>query len=174
MQGLSTDMFCDTHVNHLLSVYHTVKMVDMRQRTRREWSAESECKNLPYMFTNDETAKSVKQCIPICNRCPVLEECLNWALVNKEVGIWAGTNTSQRTRMKDRRQILLKQMEPEPDLMEFVKDSSVEKPSGDDSLQKKIPSNPLASVVQLPLRSKAEIHNRLKSLSDDLDALLLA
>ena len=146
-------------------------MVDMRQRTRREWSADAECKNLPYMFTNDETARSVKQCKSICERCPVFEECLNYALVNNEVGIWAGTNTNQRTRMKDRRQVLMKTMHPEPDLMEFVKGPAVELL---EVQQKKPSSNRPKIFFQPPLRTKDEIQSRLKSLSDDLDALLLA
>lgn len=35
----------------------------------------------------------------ICQGCPVIDECLQYALDHKVVGIWGGTTTRQRSTM---------------------------------------------------------------------------
>lgn len=42
----------------------------------------------------------------ICSTCQYRVECLEWALSNREIGIWGGTTELDRKRIrKDRRQI---------------------------------------------------------------------
>jgi WhiB family redox-sensing transcriptional regulator len=41
----------------------------------------------------------------ICRSCPYKEECLQWALENREVGIWGGTTDTDRRRMRKKRQV---------------------------------------------------------------------
>lgn len=36
----------------------------------------------------------------ICNECPYKVECLEWAVVNREDGIWGGTINSERAAMR--------------------------------------------------------------------------
>jgi WhiB family transcriptional regulator, redox-sensing transcriptional regulator len=36
----------------------------------------------------------------ICNLCPVKEQCLNFALLHHEFGVWGGTNESDRAAMR--------------------------------------------------------------------------
>jgi WhiB family redox-sensing transcriptional regulator len=36
----------------------------------------------------------------ICRRCPHLQECLEWALVNERHGVWGGTNARDRMAMR--------------------------------------------------------------------------
>ncbi|MBQ0851532.1 WhiB family transcriptional regulator [Streptomyces sp. NPDC057621] len=44
-----------------------------------------------------EDAKSV------CRRCPVREECLNWALdTGQSIGVWGGTSESERRTLRRR------------------------------------------------------------------------
>lgn len=38
----------------------------------------------------------------VCKGCPYLEECLAWALVNDEPGVWGGTTASERRSMRRR------------------------------------------------------------------------
>lgn len=37
-----------------------------------------------------------------CKLCPVHQACLEYALINDEVGVWGGTDTQQRRRMMRR------------------------------------------------------------------------
>ena len=40
----------------------------------------------------------------LCSRCPVKDECLNYALIaNEPFGIWGGMTTDERKRLKTRR-----------------------------------------------------------------------
>lgn len=42
----------------------------------------------------------------VCRRCTVRPECLDWAIANKEQGIWAGTDERERRNIALRRQAL--------------------------------------------------------------------
>lgn len=44
--------------------------------------------------------REARKLAPICARCPLLEECLAFALENDEFGIWAGTSTATRKKMR--------------------------------------------------------------------------
>lgn len=39
----------------------------------------------------------------ICNSCPYKSECLEWALSNKETGIWGGLTEMERRRLRRER-----------------------------------------------------------------------
>ena len=46
----------------------------------------------------------MRQAKKVCQRCPVREECLNYALeLGIEYGIWGGMSTAQRRKEKRRR-----------------------------------------------------------------------
>lgn len=38
----------------------------------------------------------------VCARCPVISECLSWALAHGERGVWGGTTAEQRGHMRAR------------------------------------------------------------------------
>ena len=39
----------------------------------------------------------------VCHRCPVMEQCLTWALTTSETaGVWGGTSEDERRAMKRR------------------------------------------------------------------------
>ena len=42
---------------------------------------------------------------PICASCPIWADCLKWAVDNKEVGVWGGLTTVERSSIKDRRMV---------------------------------------------------------------------
>ncbi|MCT9078308.1 WhiB family transcriptional regulator [Streptomyces fulvoviolaceus] len=49
------------------------------------------------------TLAQVEKAKAVCDRCPVMEQCLNWALyVGHVEGIWGGTTESERRAMKRR------------------------------------------------------------------------
>lgn len=39
----------------------------------------------------------------VCATCPIATECLEYAIEHQTVGIWAGTNETQRIRLQARR-----------------------------------------------------------------------
>jgi len=39
----------------------------------------------------------------ICASCPLIEKCLDYALLNNEVGIWGGTTEEQRKQIRKNR-----------------------------------------------------------------------
>jgi WhiB family transcriptional regulator, redox-sensing transcriptional regulator len=38
----------------------------------------------------------------ICSRCPVIRECLQYALVTQEIGIWGGTTDGERRKLDEK------------------------------------------------------------------------
>ncbi len=54
--------------------------------------------NLEMFFPVDrvEEAKMRSLIRPICNTCAFQADCLEWALNNRELGIWAGTTDHDR------------------------------------------------------------------------------
>lgn len=67
---------------------------------RPAWMAQGLCRGqltdlwFPGLGGDLETPKAV------CERCPVLVECLSYALANPVCGIWGGTGERQRARMR--------------------------------------------------------------------------
>jgi len=55
----------------------------------------------PEMFFpefENEQAKAITT--PVCAMCPVLENCLNYAIANEKFGIWGGASSRERYRMR--------------------------------------------------------------------------
>ncbi|WP_217231330.1 WhiB family transcriptional regulator [Streptomyces anulatus] len=45
----------------------------------------------------------IEEAKAVCRRCPVTEQCLQWALENgQDAGIWAGSTEDERRAMKRR------------------------------------------------------------------------
>jgi WhiB family redox-sensing transcriptional regulator len=49
------------------------------------------------------------QAIKICRTCPVIDECLEWALHHERHGIWGGTTPTDRRRIRAKRNILVEE-----------------------------------------------------------------
>ena len=45
-------------------------------------------------------AAMTRQAKGYCNGCPYREECLAWAVLNNEVGVWGGTSGNERRRIR--------------------------------------------------------------------------
>lgn len=46
----------------------------------------------------------IEQAKAVCRRCPVQEQCLEWALnTDQTIGVWAGTTETERRALKRRR-----------------------------------------------------------------------
>ena len=59
------------------------------------------CKDVPHpeIFFSDKhhETEAARQ---VCLRCPVIRECLSWALTHDEPGVWAATTPADRTRLR--------------------------------------------------------------------------
>jgi WhiB family redox-sensing transcriptional regulator len=68
-----------------------------------EWMAEGLCAQVdPELFYPDKGG-STREAKQVCAGCPVLAECLAYALVNGErFGVWGGTSERERRRIKHR------------------------------------------------------------------------
>ncbi len=65
-----------------------------------EWKQDGNCRGTdPNLFYSYEK-EDVKIALGVCAVCPVLEECLEYAIENQERhGIWGGTKEGDRTKM---------------------------------------------------------------------------
>lgn len=68
--------------------------------TPTPWMNDGKCKELPpsTFFPSDGVGVEVAK--RICATCPVVTQCLNYALDNRiDHGVWGGTSERQRRRM---------------------------------------------------------------------------
>ena len=71
------------------------------RRLPRVISDKAECQRSSLDFVEPPTAVDEHMCKRYCATCPVITECLQWALDNKEeTGIWGGTNDRERRKIR--------------------------------------------------------------------------
>lgn len=63
------------------------------------WMGEAVCASADPEQWFPEKGVSYFKAKRICGTCPVIDECLQFALDNKLEGIWGGTSTSERKRI---------------------------------------------------------------------------
>jgi len=65
------------------------------------WQKRAACATAPEpdRFFPGGGAPSNKPKKEFCARCPVREECLDWALAHEEQGIWGGLTERERTKL---------------------------------------------------------------------------
>lgn len=75
--------------------------------TDESWRALARCSGLTASFFPDpRTAPTIRQrtaeeAKALCERCPVVEPCLDYALANRiEDGVWGGLNEKERAKMR--------------------------------------------------------------------------
>ena len=66
-----------------------------------EWMDEAVCATADPEEWFPVKGASAHRAKRICLTCPVINECLQYALANKLTGIWGGTSHSERIRMAD-------------------------------------------------------------------------
>lgn len=68
-----------------------------------DWRTSGKCANLkPESYDKlffPEAGRSINKAKAFCNNCPVLKQCLEQALTNREQGIWAGTTEADRSKI---------------------------------------------------------------------------
>lgn len=64
------------------------------------WRSKAACKLMPIDFMFPISLPGVEDAIRVCSNCVVIEECLEYALENKEEhGVWGGTSERERRRI---------------------------------------------------------------------------
>lgn len=68
----------------------------------RAWMADAACRGCdPALFLPEKgDSNSVRQARDVCRRCPVTAPCLDYAIANHELGVWAGTTERERRRLR--------------------------------------------------------------------------
>jgi WhiB family redox-sensing transcriptional regulator len=70
-----------------------------------DWRASAACRDMDtsvFFPASDEEAEPAKA---VCATCPVVEDCLSFALANRqEQGVWGGMTETERRRLRRRRQ----------------------------------------------------------------------
>lgn len=73
----------------------------------------AECEQMPEIFFPEDSSgygqrkREIEIAKALCNRCPIVEPCLIYAMTAKESwGIWAGTTPDQRTNGGSRKRNL--------------------------------------------------------------------
>lgn len=77
------------------------------RKTDREWNPLRDggpCSGTTYNWVPDLFDENSEVPVPsaivqLCDRCPLREKCLSWAMVNNEYGFWAGTSRYQRLQL---------------------------------------------------------------------------
>ncbi len=87
-----------------MEITYREKLSDMVISEPMPWTKEALCKtssiNMDTFFFDEHGLKQIKLAKAICSACPVQEECLDFAVRNLEIGIWGGTTTKERKKMR--------------------------------------------------------------------------
>lgn len=66
-----------------------------------DWSERAACKNAPAHLFFPERGETANPAKAICHSCPVIAECLNYAIANNEgLGIWGGHSERERRPLR--------------------------------------------------------------------------
>jgi WhiB family redox-sensing transcriptional regulator len=72
---------------------------------RPSWMALGACRGAGVEFVPPpprpgRTSAAEEAALAVCQRCPVIEECLAFALEHGEAGVWGGTTEAERREMR--------------------------------------------------------------------------
>jgi hypothetical protein len=63
------------------------------------WMKDAPCVGYGHLFFDESRSRVVNEARKICAGCGLNDECLDHALRNSEVGVWAGLTTNQRRKL---------------------------------------------------------------------------
>jgi WhiB family transcriptional regulator, redox-sensing transcriptional regulator len=78
------------------------------EETRMDWRHHALCRDEdPELFfpigTTGPAALQVEEAKAVCRRCPVVTDCLQWALdTGQDAGVWGGLSEDERRALKRR------------------------------------------------------------------------
>jgi WhiB family redox-sensing transcriptional regulator len=87
---------------------HLTRIIDTRSTDHGDWRTRSACRDEdPELFfpigTTGPAVLQIEEAKAVCRRCPVAEQCLQWALESgTNEGVWGGLSEDERGAMKRR------------------------------------------------------------------------
>ena len=67
---------------------------------RPKWQTLAACIGKPEFFFDDMKRTQVSKAKKICSTCPVIDECLEYAISADEFGVWGGKTMNERRQMR--------------------------------------------------------------------------
>ncbi|MEW2078772.1 WhiB family transcriptional regulator [Streptomyces sp. NPDC013433] len=85
-----------------------IRIVDTRSSEHSDWRTRGACmREDPELFfpigNTGPALLQIEEAKAVCRRCPVIEQCLQWALESGEdSGVWGGLSEDERRALKRR------------------------------------------------------------------------
>lgn len=71
------------------------------------WFVDAECLYADPEAFFPHKGQSAQPAVAVCNRCPIRERCLEFAVENEQdIGVWGGMSERQRIRYRKRREMM--------------------------------------------------------------------
>lgn len=75
----------------------------------RPWAAKALCAqpiiDAAAFYAEEATNLRPRDAQKVCQQCPVVAECLAYALEHEDYGVWGGTTENERRKMRTRRRL---------------------------------------------------------------------
>ena len=85
-------------------------MKDAPTLNPERWRQAAACRGLDTAVFFPANEEDVGPAKAVCERCPVREQCLEWALATRQNdGVWGGLTETERRRLRRRRQAAARQ-----------------------------------------------------------------
>ena len=66
------------------------------------WTDNAACKGKGHLFFEDDHLTIVRKAKAVCATCPVVDQCLMYAMDNNEFGVWGGMTANERKNHRRR------------------------------------------------------------------------
>lgn len=70
--------------------------------TTMRWTESAACKGKGHLFFEDDHLTIVRKAKAVCATCPVIDQCLMYAMDNNEFGVWGGMTANERKNYRRR------------------------------------------------------------------------
>jgi WhiB family redox-sensing transcriptional regulator len=66
------------------------------------WTENAACKGKGHLFFEDDHLTIVRKAKAVCATCPVVDQCLVYAMDHNEFGVWGGMTANERKNIRRR------------------------------------------------------------------------
>lgn len=77
-----------------------------------DWTVAGACRDFPEVDFFTDVGSAIANAKAICLRCPVWNQCLEFAVRHDEVGVWGGTTRRERRRLESARRLEQRHFRP--------------------------------------------------------------